>query len=192
MLRCFWKPRWALFAGSTYQDTGASWITTGTIKIATSNQVNAVDNASNLFRITGVKLELGSVATPIQFVPFEEELARCQRYYQKSFDYAVAPAQNAGVNIGEQYWHANAAGAVTVSSPTIYLRPRMRVEPLPTLFNPAAANAQARNVTDGADLTATAYSGLSETGFLVVATGTAGTALGELLSVHWTADAELL
>ena len=33
--------------------------------------------------VTGVKLELGSVATPFETRPMQTELALCQRYYQR-------------------------------------------------------------------------------------------------------------
>lgn len=183
--------RWALFAGSTYQDTGASWITTATIKIATSNQVNAVDNASNIFRITGVKLELGSVATPIQYVPFEEELARCKRYYQKSFAYATAPAQNVGLGTGEIRWLATVVGAVATMGPTWTLPVEVRPFFTTTWYNPSAGNAQVRNLTDATDMTATATRIVSDKSIQLQFTGAAGNAVGEELAIHWTVDAEL-
>lgn len=34
-------------------------------------------------RITGIQLEIGSVATPFEFEPFETTLRKCQRYFQK-------------------------------------------------------------------------------------------------------------
>ena len=41
--------------------------------------------------ITGVQLEVGSVATEFEHRSFGEELALCQRYYQKSYAYGTAP-----------------------------------------------------------------------------------------------------
>ena len=41
------------------------------------------DSTSNYLNITGVQLEEGSHATPFEFRPYQQELALCQRYYQK-------------------------------------------------------------------------------------------------------------
>jgi len=40
-----------------------------------------MDTAGNIFAITGVQLEPGSVATPFEHRPFGAERALCQRYY---------------------------------------------------------------------------------------------------------------
>ena len=45
-------------------------------------QVNVAAATNNYWQITGVQLEAGPVATPFEFLPFGEELRRCQRYYQ--------------------------------------------------------------------------------------------------------------
>jgi len=50
--------------------------------------------AADYFDITGVQLELGSVATPFEMRPYPVELQLCQRYYEKSYSINTAPGTN--------------------------------------------------------------------------------------------------
>jgi len=53
--------------------------------------------AADDWDISGIKLEVGSVATPYVATPIEETIAKCQRYYQKSYNINVDPATSGGV-----------------------------------------------------------------------------------------------
>ena len=56
----------------------------GTYYHASNNIVNLMDTVNAKFRLTGVQLELGKVATPFEHRSYGEELALCQRYYFKT------------------------------------------------------------------------------------------------------------
>jgi hypothetical protein len=60
-----------------------------------SSQVNLADNTANEWYITGVQLEAGTTASDFEFLPFDTQLQRCLRYYEKFVDYSVVPAENA-------------------------------------------------------------------------------------------------
>jgi hypothetical protein len=62
---------------------GALNVWTATNSYASSTGVKLVQNASATWQITGVQLELGKVATPFEHRSYGEELALCQRYYEK-------------------------------------------------------------------------------------------------------------
>ncbi len=54
--------------------------------VVTSNQYNHLGAVDNYFRLTGIQLELGSVATIFEHRSFGQELLLCQRYYHKLTD----------------------------------------------------------------------------------------------------------
>jgi hypothetical protein len=68
-------------SGTTFQTTANTWQTGN--YIATSNQVNGVDNLANDFRITEVQLEEGQSASNFERAGGNtiNELLLCQRYY---------------------------------------------------------------------------------------------------------------
>jgi hypothetical protein len=90
---------WTLAAGSTFQTTAGAW-QTGNF-LGTSAQVNFLAAAANTFYLTGVQLEVGSVATPFEHRPYGMELALCQRYYQIN---SAAFTSNVTSGIGYGAW----------------------------------------------------------------------------------------
>ena len=74
--------QWVLMAGSARQGTADNW-RGDPFDLATSNQVNAVDSASNNIYLTGVQLELGTEATPFEHRSFGQERTLCHRYFQR-------------------------------------------------------------------------------------------------------------
>jgi hypothetical protein len=64
-------------------------------------QVNLADSTANEWYITGVQLEVGTSASDFEFLPYDVNLRRCQRYFQETqigiyFD--VTSGRNYGVN----------------------------------------------------------------------------------------------
>lgn len=158
-------------------------------------RTNTLGQQSGTFDIAQVQLEAGAVATSFEIRPLAVELALCQRFYEKSFPLSTAPAQNAGNNTGEIVFPSTKAGATTIRSQTVIFRTEKRGNPTLTAYNPAAANAQVRDVDASADCSSTSLTAFSTNalhkGFVIQATGNAATAVGNQLRLHWTADAEL-
>jgi hypothetical protein len=71
--------RFGLGVGSTYSGTAGAWAA-GNI-ISSTGAVSIVGTSGATFYITGVQLEVGTKATPYEFVTYSDQLAQCQRYY---------------------------------------------------------------------------------------------------------------
>ena len=148
--------------------------------------------ANDYFEMTGIQIEAGGVASPFQFEPFAQTVLRCQRFFQKSFPYAVTPAQNTANNLGAFQHTVTTAGAAASYSGVLSFSPTMHRTPTMTFYNPNAANAFTWNYNTTTSGTATAASGITNEKFLALqTTGVAGWAVGQLLAIHWTADSEL-
>ena len=78
-----------LGVGSTYSGTAGSWAAADYRSATGATSVVGTNGAT--FYITGVQLEKGTVATPFEFRSIGQELALCQRYYEKSYSQSVVP-----------------------------------------------------------------------------------------------------
>jgi hypothetical protein len=84
---------WDLGYGSNFNGTAGAW---GSSLIRrTSGSVQLIATTGATFYITGLQLERGSTATSFDFRSIGQELALCQRYYEKSFNQETAPANGA-------------------------------------------------------------------------------------------------
>ena len=74
--------------------------------------LNLADSTANNWYITGVQLELGSVATPFEHKSYAEELARCQRYF---ISYGLNETGNAVSNAPTTFRTTTADGSNSIS-----------------------------------------------------------------------------
>jgi hypothetical protein len=109
-----------LGAGSGRQTTANTWYAGNAF--STSNQTNWSNTSGATFYITGVQLEVGSSATGYEYRQYTNELALCQRYYQK----IGLGSNDAGVAVG-------ATTTTTTAQVVIPLRTTMRASPTVTV-----------------------------------------------------------
>jgi hypothetical protein len=145
--------------------------------------VTGIDASVKL--LSQVQLCAGSVALPFQPKSFAEELRDCQRYYEKSYDYATAPGTSTAN--GAVYVDSNGGSYCILGN--VRYKVEKRIAITPTTYSQTGAVGKIRNVTAGSDLTA-AITGGGANGFSIFVNNQASTALDDL-SAHWTADAEL-
>ena len=102
------------YAGSTLPSAWASFSSTA----RATGQVNVFDSTSNDFYLTGIQLEVGSVATDFEHRSFGQELALCQRYYAQNNKslYLMAYGSNAINNV---YFPVTMRAAPTVTEYTV-------------------------------------------------------------------------
>jgi hypothetical protein len=84
---------WWLDSGSSLSSGAVptSWETKADTDRNAGGTLAFADSTSNYINITGVQLELGTVATDFEHRSYGEELALCQRYYEKSYAQATTP-----------------------------------------------------------------------------------------------------
>jgi hypothetical protein len=111
--------RFNLGAGSTFLGAANAW---GTVNaMGATGSVQVVATASANLALTGVQLEMGSVATPFERRLIGTELALCQRYYQRYV----------GAAYSMQLGGYNATGSNFL---TTMLIPPMRVSPTSSII----------------------------------------------------------
>jgi hypothetical protein len=131
--------------------------------------------------------------------PFAETVYRCQRRFCKSFPLTVVPA----VSVTEANGGSGACGMIGKAGATalaanfpIQFPVRMWKTPTITYFTPTSTGAQCWRFSGAAaaaqTATATRTNSLTDRGLVVTATGDAAGAVGDLVAVHYTADAEIV
>lgn len=90
-----------LAAGSTYSGgtLNTSWAANTNANRAVG-QVNLADSTSNDCWITGIQMEAGDTASEFEFLPYDLNLARCQRYYYKRLSENAYGPGSQGMQIG--------------------------------------------------------------------------------------------
>jgi len=148
---------------------------------------NIMASTDNYLCITGVQLEVGDVATDFDYEPIDELIAKCQRYYCKSYSIDVAPATN--TTAGQVYFrstgHADSDHTINyhVSFPV-----EMRTPPLTHTYD----NAEAEDKVTMEKGSGVAASMVHKSANSMNVAGTNGEAgVTRILSFHWTSEAEL-
>jgi hypothetical protein len=137
---------------------------------------------SGNINIAQVQLCAGDVALPFQPKSFEEELRACQRYYEKSYDYAVAPGAASALG--------SLTHAVSGTAGRMYAQYKVskRVAPTATeTYSPITGSASnVRDTIGAADVSAT-EANIGESGHQINFTATDT----RVYLAHWEASAEL-
>ena len=133
-------------SGTNYSSgtTPTSWASTVNANRAAGLTVNLADSTSNYINITGCQLEIGDAASDFEFMPYDMELQRCLRYFEKRTNYIETTAPT-GINAYSQW----------------IFKTRMRANP--TITNAGGVGTVFNISVDGATSYAHAYSNFFNT-----------------------------
>ena len=111
-----------LAAGSTYTSgtLNTTWNSVTSANRAVG-QVNLADDTANEWFITGIQLEAGTTASDFEFLPYDVNLTRCQRYFYQAGTNLNGAGQ---VTFGTGQWYSASEVLYCIYAPT-----RMRVKP---------------------------------------------------------------
>jgi hypothetical protein len=149
-------------------------------------QVNLLDDASNEWYITGVQLEVGTSASDFEFLPYDVNLRRCQRYYHKTYNDTTAPGTVTTVGAVQ-----TGTTATSTFVPMQYFYPvRMRSAPTFTAYSSATGTSGKfdSNAPSGDHNIGTGNIGVSNANFSSSTTSISATGY---IRAHFEADAEL-
>ncbi len=106
---------------------------------------NAIDHGAtdvvtgDYFEVANCQLEEGKIATPFEYRTYGEELALCERYYQKSYDkdaYVTGSTSLSSVGSVDHYGSSDATNVLA----QVYFRTQMRDAPTVTTYDPNSSN----------------------------------------------------
>jgi len=178
------RVHFGLGIGSTYSGTAGAWAAAE--RYAPTGAVSVVGTNGATWYITGVQLEVGSVATPFERRDYGRELAMCQRYYEKS--YAVDTAVGTGLAAGIVGFNTPLTGTGDIPA-NISFKVTKRANPTLTVYNAVSgASGAAYRTSDASSISVTAitYVGTNGGAVFTLASGSANNYL-----IHWTAAIEL-
>jgi len=179
------------FYGTTYTDSGNT-DETWRARDASSKYMLDMTNTwagttDATFDLTGVQVEVGSVATPFEHRSFGDELARCQRYFARSYSYGTATgtASRNGAVLSTAYTQIAYASAGTAFFPV-----EMRAVPSVTIYSTSTGTA-GQVAADANDGVGSAAFMSTKAAFIRRTNNNSGVGANVYIGAHYVAEAEL-
>ena len=157
---------WVLLQGSGGTTSSLNqWISTSQTFASTSTTQWGTNSGATFF-LTGCQFEIAGVAQPFEHEGFEQNLAKCQRYYQHlGYAYGAVPGSTSNYN--------GALATPNPSSAYFYghqsFPVQMRASPTVTLYSTPAGSTETSGVTidwnSGSTLGSTSVARINSTGY---------------------------
>lgn len=173
----------AAVGGTTFQGTPNAWAFANTF--ATSSNTNSLLSTSGAtFQVGPAKLEVSTAVTPLVQLQPQQNLALCQRYYEKSYNPGTAPGTASSLS-GSFSWlfPVGTSGQISVRHST------KRIQPTVSTYSASTGTiGDAWDASNSVDRAINLIDG-GNNGF--IAQLTSPPAVICLLQMHWVADARL-
>ena len=176
-----------LGSGATYRAPAGAWVAGNFLGANGAASIVATNGA--VFQITGVKLEIGSVATPFNRYSLAKSMIDCQRYYQTSYYNAAVGAPSAPIGQLVNYIYTLPVATNRIMTP-IFFPVTMRSQATATIYSPVTGlTGKARDGAANVDVAAIIQSAGAVSCSVDITTS--GNPNGLYFQYHYTASAEL-
>ena len=170
--------------------TTNAWHSTTNFAATTSGAVSLIGNSAATLYVTGWQIEVGQRATPFEHESFGATLAKCQRYFSKSYDYSDAPGTV--TQTGAMYERNETGTTVSNRAVQISFPVEMRTNPTATVYSLNGTSGSVSDCTTSyshnADDTLCSFNGTDGTRGISKLTGVS---VDDMIGFHFTAEAEL-
>ena len=178
---------WCFATGATYQTAPNAWAAGSFVGgTGMSNAFMTTLNAT--FRLGPCKLEVGSTATPMLRTSMQQELSRCQRYYEKGYDPGTAPGTANSQNGMALFLVYGVGGMATIGNNVQYAVPKRATPTFTPYSSVTGAAGKFRDATSNVDITLASVNASVKSFYYVANNNVAGTTN---LQGQWVADARL-
>ena len=110
-----------LGTGTTYSGTAGSW--SANTYVSATGATSVVGTSGATFYITGVQLEVGSLATGFEYNDYGKQLIQCQRYYEVAYMPNSASVWAGCYGSGAQYFSYWPYAVTKRTQPTVAIGP---------------------------------------------------------------------
>jgi hypothetical protein len=171
-------------AGSTWVAPAAGSFQSGNF-LAAPGAGNFLSNAVNsTIDIAAVQHEPGAQCSTFQDKPFSRSLDECLRYFQKTYNYGVAPGTATAA--GQRGWGVQSAGTTAINGAG-FVKPMAKV-PTMTIYNPGTGAANSVRDSSAVDHGSATAVNIGETSFSGVTFATATGGAASYVAGQYTAD----
>ena len=187
---------WWLDSGSNYEGGAAptAWEATANGDRNASGNLNIGSATSKDWAITGIQLEVGEFNTdslpPFQHEVFTDNLKRCQRYFETTFDYGTAIGTSTSVGMIRSGGNQGGRTSGRMGHSHTY-HTLKRAVPTVTFYDNSGNSGTCARIDQGSSTGSNKNMGVATGARTNVQVTSTGDSTADVMAYHFTAEAEL-